>query len=144
MFEDFLGPAAVHKRAAEQAAKSGNFDVAWREVHNQQSCYIQHAKSHSFDRAAALRITGSVHEDLADILRLEGKHDQALAHFIYFAATQGRYFGKTKNKKLTAYKSRARIPAVTMADVSRFIKELRMAPDFRSAQNQVGAWVAEA
>jgi len=107
--EDYLSSAAHEKQLAKDAIKGKRFDDAWRHLGNQKAYYLQHASKMRFIRLDTLVIEASPHEDMANILRLEGKHKQALGHIAYVYAAN--YHGKrplaTLEKKLEAYFNRA-------------------------------------
>ena len=85
--EDYLGKAAEAGHKAKAAVKEHRFDDAWRLYHEQKSLYMQHAKACQFTGRQTLALDASVSEQLANILRIEKKHDDALAHILYCALT---------------------------------------------------------
>lgn len=106
--EDYLSSAAHEKQLAKDAIKGKRFDDAWRHLGNQKAYYLQHASKMRFTRLDTLVIEASPHEDMANILRIEGKHKQALSHIAYVYAAN--YHGKrplvTLEKKLETYFNR--------------------------------------
>ncbi|GMU46360.1 MAG: hypothetical protein AMXMBFR26_11420 [Porticoccaceae bacterium] len=135
---DYLGQAAEAGSKAGAAVKSGKFDEAWELYHKQKELYMKHAVRSEFTPAQVLALDGSVHEDLANILRLENKHGDALCHFIYSLVTSPK-ITKSQEKKLPAYVNRAKLKNGTLADVEAFIRDKRSC-DFRSVQLRVAAW----
>ena len=106
--EDYLSSAAHEKQLAKDAIKGKRFDDAWRHLGNQKAYYLQHASKMRFTRLDTLVLESSPHKDMANILRIEGKHKQALTNMAYVYAAN--YHGKrplaTLEKKLEAYFNR--------------------------------------
>lgn len=107
--EDYLGKAAHEKQSAKIAIKERRFDDAWRHLSNQKILYLKHAHREQFSAIHTLVIDSSPHEDMANILRLEGKHKNALSNisYIYKAAHSADRPIITLEKKLEAYYNRA-------------------------------------
>lgn len=137
--EDYLGKAMVEQDLALQAIKDKVFDKAWKHLHIQKQHYGQHAASYGMTAAQTLAIDASVSEHLANILRLEGKHDKALSHVIYWIAATKNPTVK-QGKKLPAYFNRTKFEKVDLSEVQDFISECRSLPDFRVIQGQVQKW----
>ncbi|HAV3707902.1 hypothetical protein ACFZ8N_10345 [Acinetobacter baumannii] len=109
ILDDYLGKAANEKRAAKTAIKEKRFDDAWRHLNNQKEYYLRHASRMGFSKTDTLVLDSSPHEDMANILRLEGKHENALSNISYtykatYAANRPII---TLEKKLEAYYNRA-------------------------------------
>lgn len=106
--EDCLGKAANEKQAAKTAIKEKRFDDAWRHLNDQKVLYLKHAHRMQFSAIHTLVIDSSPHEDMANILRLEGKHKNALSNMSY--TYKANYSAKrpiiTLEKKLEAYYNR--------------------------------------
>jgi len=136
---DYLGKAAVAGDKARKAIKSGNLDKAWEHYHKQKQLYAGHAKRSEFTPAQALALDGSVSESLANVLRLEGKHQEALVHLIYSVATSPRP-SKAQEKKITAYFNRAKLSKVSIEEVERFVEKTRNRPDLRAIQLAIARW----
>lgn len=107
-FEGYLGEAAEQKHLAKQAIKDKRFDDAWGFLHEQKIYYLKHATANKWNRLNTLVLESSPHKDMANILRIEGKHKQALTNMAYVYAAN--YHGKrplaTLEKKLEAYFNR--------------------------------------
>lgn len=140
-FTDHLGKAAGHRDEAKQAIRERRFDDAWRSLHEQQSEWLAHASRHGFTKEQTLALAGSVHSDMANVLRLEKKHDEALAHMLYFGATQRGPVQGAFRKKLGAYFRRCKFGDQYGDDRAVLAVEmLRGDPDFRIAQEIVSQW----
>lgn len=124
LLNDFLGRAAKKKQLAKQAIKDKKFDDAWKYLHEQKILYLQHANrpDSGFDHLSTMVVDASIHEDLANILRLENKHKDALLNISYvykvnFTAKRPRI---TLEKKLKVYFGRVG----DSADYSKFKRML--------------------
>ncbi len=133
---DFLGKAAIAGDKAGKAKKDKEFDKAWKYLHESKGFYLQHAAAQNFTHKQTLALDSSISISLADILRLEGKHDQALVHIIYWASGTNN-FSKTDQKKVTAYFNRAKLSNSSIDDVFEIIAKNRLNPDFREIQVKV-------
>ena len=71
--------------------------------------YLKHASRMGFSKTETLVIDSSPHEDMANVLRLEGKHKNALSSisYTYKAAYTANRPIITLEKKLEAYYNRA-------------------------------------
>lgn len=134
---DFLGKAANEKDLAKTAIKEKRFDDAWGHLNNQKGYYLRHANRMGFSKTDTLVIDSSPHEDMANILRLEGKHAGALSNISYTYKTI--YSAKrpiiTLEKKLEAYYNRA----YKKQSFDRFLSLLQALPnsDFVSVRDFV-------
>ena len=135
---DYLGQAATAGRKASSAVEKGKYDEAWEHYHKQKQLYVKHGIRSDFTQTQIVALDGSVNEDLANIRRLEKKHDDALVHLIYSLVTSTR-ITKSQEKKLPAYVNRAKLYEATLADVDDFMSEAT-AQDFRAVQLKVAAW----
>lgn len=135
--EDYLGEAANEKQAAKTAIKEKRFDDAWRHLNNQKEYYLRHASRMGFSKTDTLVIDSSPHEDMANILRLEGKHKNALSNmsYTYKAAYTASRPIITLEKKLEAYYNRA----YKKQPFKRFLSLLKALPnsDFVSVRDFV-------
>ncbi len=136
---DHLGLAAAAKHSARQAVREKRFDDAWRLFHEQKSHFAQHAKSYGHTPRQTLALDGSVHEDLANIRRLEKKHEDALVHLLYCICTSTNTT-QAQQKKIGVYVTRCKFPSTSLGDAEAFIAANRKNPDFRSIQKAVAKW----
>ncbi len=137
--EGNLGKAAKVGHKAKDAVRAGEYDLAWSLFSEQQRIYMKHAMEQSFSAADTFTIDGSVSVDFANILRLEGKHRQALVHIIYWIVTS-RFSYKTHDQKLGAYFRRCKFNNLNLCDIERFIEDSRGRPDFEAIQLMVANW----
>jgi hypothetical protein len=137
-FEGYLGEAAEQKHLAKQAIKEERFDDAWRYLHEQKMYYQKHANANNWEYLDFLVLDSVAHEDMANILRIEGKHGNALSNISYTyktAYTANRPI-ITLEKKLKAYYNRA---YKKNKPFERFLSLLRALPssDFVSVRDFV-------
>jgi hypothetical protein len=133
---DYLGFAAESKHKAKAAIKEKQFDKAWGYLHQQKEYYAKHANRSGFKALDALALIGSVDQDLADVLRLEGKHEQALLHISYAYATSRHRTTKELEKKLSIYFTRCKLSS-SFEDFHLSIKKLPAVVDFFALKNLV-------
>lgn len=136
---DYLGKAAFAGDKARAARDSGDLNAAWAFYQEMKEHYLQHALRQSFTRAQTLAIDSSVSQPLADILRLEGKHHDALVHIVYWVACDPRP-SKTQQQKLRAYFNRCKFSGVTMSDLESLLLVSRAQPDFTRIRDTIGGW----
>ena len=137
--EDHLGPAAEAGHAAKAAVRERRFDDAWGLYHSQKSHYHQHASQFGFTSRQVLALDASVSEHLGNILRLEGKHQLALTHILYWVIAQKDSPKKTHLTKLKAYFGRCKFARRTLREVICYIEDTQFA-DFSQIQADVTGW----
>ena len=137
--EDYLGKAAEAGHAARASITAKEYDKAWRLLHEQKILYMKHANRCDWKAEDALNLDGSVSQHFANILRLEGKNDQALVHILYWIIT-ARNPIKGHDQKLKAYFGRCKFEDVALYDAEQFIKENKSQPDFMAIQAKVSEW----
>ena len=136
---DYLGQAADAGTKAKAAADAGDFDGAWRHYHQQKAHYLCHANRSQFTPAQTVALEGSVHRSLANLLRNEERHAEALVHFLYYYATSPRRT-KTDEKQIVAYINRSKIKTVNIDQVRSFAQNLGPIPNFRLIQSTCSQW----
>jgi hypothetical protein len=136
---DHLGKAAIAGQKAQEAVASRKFDVAWGLYQDQKQHYLQHASRCGFTKAQVLALDASVSQPMANILRLENKHHDALVHIVYWVAASPR-ITKSQQQKLPAYFNRCRFKTVTLADLNDLVGASRADPDFVRIRDVIGGW----
>lgn len=136
--EDHLGKAAVAKHAAKQAIREKRFGDAWRLLHDQQCEWLQHASRERFIHQQMLSLLASIHKDMANVLRLEDKQGEALAHILYCVASSSRPT-QAQQKKLASYFRRCKFRCLSDSQAATAAKELKANPDFQAAQEIVAS-----
>ena len=139
--DDNLGHAANAKHEANWYVSNGDLDKAWGLYHRQQHHYSQHATKDGsvFTPEATIALISSVNESLANILRLESKHRDALIHMIYCIAGTTKPT-KSQLKKLPAYFKRAKFSNTTFYDMERLISQQRPLADIQEIIGCVVGW----
>ncbi len=134
--DDYLGLAANAGHTAKKVLKDKDYEEAWKLYNQQKMYYMQHAERQNWNARDTIRLDSSVHENLANILRLEGKHKDALVNLIYCIACNE---GPTKSilKKLPAYLKRAKLQNFNIDDLELFIKQLGLNASMRDVQNKI-------
>jgi CRISPR/Cas system type I-B associated protein Csh2 (Cas7 group RAMP superfamily) len=139
---DFLGKAAEAGHKAKAAVKSKKHDEAWGLYHEQKSFYMQHANQSGFTAEQALALDASVHEEMANILRLENKHEDALVNIVYWVMASPGQPTKRHQQKLQSYFNRCKFKNTTLSEVSRTIDAQTKLPEFTLAKSLVYEWIA--
>ncbi len=138
---DYLYLAAEAGRDAKAAAKTGNFDTAWGLFHDQKQAYLQHAQSQGWGARQTLALDASVHEDLADLLRLEKRHREAFPHILYWVAAGRNRPIKRHTEKLRAYFNRCKFKNTSLHDVEVYLSSRKSPVSYSAIQKQVKRWV---
>ena len=138
--DDYLGLAANAKHEANWHIKRNELDKAWKSHMREQHYYHQHAMKCGFTPEHTVSLFSSVNESLANILRMEGKHKDALVHMIYCVAG-ARTPSKRVKKKLPAYFKRARLVGVSFSDVEELVLRQRPLADMRVIRDTVARWI---
>lgn len=134
---DHLANASDAKNAAKQAIREKRFDDAWRLLQEQQRHWLLHANRFRFTKQQTLSLLSSIHEDMANILRLERRHDAALSHLIYCLSTAA-IPTQAQRKKLGSYVSRCKFSGQhSVTEIEGRLKEFRESPDFVVIQQYV-------
>lgn len=140
--DDFLGKAAEAGHKAKAAIKDKQYDKAWGLYQEQKSFYMQHANRSEFTTNQALALDASVHEDMANILRLENKHEDALVNIVYWVlAGAGRPI-KRHQQKLKSYFNRCKLKNTELSEVEKIIASNTKLPEFTLARSIVSEWVS--
>ena len=136
---DHLGKAAIARDKARAAEADKDYNAAWRLYHEQKEQYLQHASNNRFTKTQSFALDASVSQQLANILRIEGKHDDALVHILYWVASSA-VPTTTQQQKLVAYFSRCKFEAVSEAVLQSTIEAFRGNPDFMHIKRTVDGW----
>lgn len=139
---DFLGKAALAGHKAKVAVKDKEYDKAWGLYHEQKSFYMQHANRSGFTANQALALDASVHEDMANILRLENKHEDALVSIVYWVLTGVDRPIKRHQQKLKSYFNRCKLKNTELSEAERIIASNKKLPEFTLARSIVTEWVS--
>jgi len=137
--KDYLGKAALARAEARTSKAAGDFNAAWSLYQDVKDLYRKHAMRYGFTAGQTLALDATLSPLMADILRREGKHYDALTHIIYWVAAS-REPSVSQKKKLVAYFKRCKFPSVELAEVHAFVESLQSGVDFVKIRNTVAAW----
>ena len=140
MTEDYLGKAAVVGREITAAIKAGEHDKAWRLLHEKQVLYTKHASRWNFGRVDTLTILSGIHGGFAEILKLEGKHADALVHVLYMVASDRRQL-KKHTDSLRIYFNRCKLKETQLDELMAYSETVWCNPDFQAIQSKVSEWI---
>lgn len=138
---DFLGPAAAAGRNAEAAIKLHELEKAWGYYQEQKSLYMLHASKSKLTSRQALALDASVSIEMANILRLEGRHQEALAHVLYWAIGTANLNTERRNQKVRAYFNRCELKRTRFHEVVDHVESSKGLTDLRSVQAKVREWI---
>lgn len=136
---DYLANAATLGARAKEAVSQARYDDAWRLYHEQKAQYWGHAQRYGMTARQTVALDGSVHEHLANIRRLEGKHADAFTHLLY-CVVASEPATKAQEKKLVSYFNRCHFRTVNLAEVNAVRARLSEKPDFAAIQDTVVTW----
>ncbi|RUR38554.1 hypothetical protein [Vreelandella populi] len=137
--EDHIGKAAQFEHATKAAIKEKRFDDAWRLLQEQQHYWLSHANSRYFTKSQTFELIASINEDMADIQRLEGRHDAALAHLMY-AIAAGTKPPQSRTKKLSSYFHRCKFASTYTVERAEIeLEMLKKDPIFGVVQEFVAS-----
>ncbi|WP_191593932.1 hypothetical protein [Marinomonas colpomeniae] len=139
---DFLGKAAEAGHKAKAAVKNKEYDKAWGHYQEQKSFYMQHANRSGFTANQALALDASVHEDMANILRLEDKHEDAFVSIVYWILAGADRPIKRHQQKLKSYFNRCKLKNTELSEAERIIASNTKLPEFTLARSIVSEWVS--
>jgi hypothetical protein len=137
--DDCLGRAAEIGRASQEAMAAGNHDLVWRLVQMEKVLYMQHAAKSGFTRAQTLALDGGLHRVMAEVLRKEGKHRDALVNILYWASSYPKTARATE-KLVRAYLNRAKVPSLRDNDVFLYLNAGLQNRELTEIQSQVARW----
>lgn len=136
---DYLGKAAIAREKAKKNVSAGNFETAWKLFHDEKHNLMLHANRCGFTKSQILALDGSVSEALANILRLEGKHHDAMIHILYWVASSTN-ITKNHDKKLTEYFNRCGFKQISSEELLAEVADLRLDPEFEKGKMIVSTW----
>lgn len=139
--KDFLGKAAVSGHKAKTAVKNKQYDKAWELFHKQKTLYMQHADRCGFTANHTLALDATVHEELANILRLESKHEEAFTNIVYWVLAGSDRPIKRHQQKLKSYFNRCKFKNTSLTEVEDTIASNSALPDYTLARSFVSEWV---
>lgn len=103
---------------------------------------MQHANRSGLTPEQALALDASVHEEMANILRLEGRHQEALVNILYWVLAGSNRPIKRHTQKLQAYFNRCKFLNTSIEEAEIEIATQQALPEFMLAKSIVSKWVA--
>lgn len=140
---DFLGLAAAAGSQAREAVRGGDYNKAWGLYQDQKNLYLQHANHSGFTARHAIALDASIHQQMANVLRLEGRHTEALTHILYWAAGTSTRPVKAHESKVRAYFNRCKLTNTTLDEVHAYLSSRRGPASYSAVQKQVKRWAAK-
>jgi hypothetical protein len=136
---DYLQLAQEKGREAKVAMREKNNAEAWELLQQQKNFYNKFSISEGSNESELTALDSSVSKDLANLLRQDKKHKDALVHIIYWVANS-KTVTKDQESKLRVYFNRAKLMGPAVDDVMDYClgdegKELHV------VQKDVDSWV---
>jgi hypothetical protein len=136
---DYLQLALEKGREAKVAMREKNNAEAWELLQQQKSFYNKFSINEGSNESEITALDSSVSKDLANLLRQDKKHKDALVHIIYWVANS-KTVTKDQESKLRVYFNRAKLMGPAVDDVMDYClgdegKELHV------VQKDVDSWV---
>jgi len=113
---DYLVLALNKGNEAQIAMREKNNTEAWGLLQSQKQLNSKFVASQSAGADALVALDSPVSKDLANLLRQEKKHKDALVHIIYWVGNS-QSVTKDQQSKLRAYVNRAKLSVTTVDDV---------------------------
>tara|TARA_B100000795_G_C22666506_1_gene386199 strand:+ start:157 stop:768 length:612 start_codon:yes stop_codon:yes gene_type:complete len=136
---DYLQLAAEKGREAKLAMREKNNAEAWELIQQQKHFYSQLTDQQTISVTEMIGLDSNVSKDLANLLRLEKKHKDALVHIIYWVANS-KSVTKDQESKLRAYFNRSKLTGPTVNDVMDYCLAAGI-KEFHVIQKDVDSWV---
>lgn len=137
--EDYLGQAANQGTKARAAIDAGDFDAAWGHYQEMNEIYLMHATKQNFTVKQTLALIGSTHRAMAKLLKLEGRHPDALVHILYCTACSKSALHK-ELKHYRPYFNRCKFDCVELQEVTSRLRDWKKNPDFVGIRDTVAEW----
>ena len=137
---DYLGLAADEGNKAKLAVKEKKYDKAWKHYHKQKSYFLKHANRSGFSPAQVLSLDSTVHEQMANVLRLEGKHEQGLTDIVYWICANSDKSIKRHDSKFKSYFDRCKFENTDVGDAFSEVKRVKGLAEYTVARSIVAQW----
>ncbi len=131
--DDCTGLYANANYEIKMALQNKDYDRAWTYLHKMQGYILDMAKLLDYTESHKFAFLAQVDEGMANVLRLEKKHDMALAHIIK-AYIQQDQPTKTFLKKLPAYWKRAKLNIEDIDKVYSYIEQIKKTTGFETTE----------
>lgn len=140
VFSDHLGDAAEARRKAKASEQSGDFDAAWKYLHEEKHHFLLHSSQQCFSFENTLALDANVSEKMANILRKQRRHNDAFVHIAYWATAQKSRPIKRHNEKFRVYYNRADKMNVSLEEAWSIMMSAPIM-DFSKVQLIVEQWL---
>jgi hypothetical protein len=136
---DYLQLADEKGREAKVAMREKNNAEAWELLQQQKIFYNKFSISEGRNESELTALDSSVSKDLANLLRQDKKHKDALVHIIYWVANS-KTVTKDQESKLRVYFNRAKLMGPAVDDVMDYCLGDE-GKEFHVVQKDVDSWV---
>tara|TARA_B110000503_G_scaffold102864_1_gene153634 strand:+ start:2961 stop:3545 length:585 start_codon:yes stop_codon:yes gene_type:complete len=136
---DYLKLADEKGREAKVAMREKNNVEAWELLQQQKSFYNKFFISEGRNESELTALDSSISKDLANLLRQDKKHKDALVHIIYWVANS-KTVTKDQESKLRVYFNRAKLMGPSVDDVMDYCLGDE-GKQFHVVQKDVDNWV---
>ena len=136
---DYLQLALEKGREAKVAMREKNNAEAWELLQQQKNFYNKFSISEGSNESELTALDSSVSKDLANLLRQDKKHKDALVHIIYWVANS-KTVTKDQESKLRVYFNRAKLMGPSVDDVMDYCLGDE-GKQFHVVQKDVDNWV---
>jgi hypothetical protein len=136
---DYLQLADEKGREAKVAMREKNNAEAWELLQQQKSFYNKFSISEGRNESELTALDSSVSKDLANLLRQDKKHKDALVHIIYWVANS-KTVTKDQESKLRVYFNRAKLMGPAVDDVMDYCLGDE-GKEFHVVQKDVDSWI---
>ena len=107
---------------------------------NKKHLYLEHASKFNFDDKSTIGLDSDISRELANILRLEGKHKQALVHILYWQLGESRKQVNRDINKLRAYYNRSKLDTLTFDQMIDWMDGYQGLANYSTIQAMVKKW----
>jgi hypothetical protein len=126
---------------ASDALSTGDLSAAWRLYLEAKDHYLSHATQCNYSRTQLIDLDSSMSAPLAEVLRREGRHFDALSHIVYWAAGTENPM-KMHDQRVASFFKQCKFRNATLEDVLSLVSVSRLDPDFVKIRDAIGAWRA--
>lgn len=137
--DTLLQQATEIGQRARAAAKSGDYAQARSLYGEQRAALARYRERVGAEAGQEASVFAPLHQGLADLLRLEKRHTEALPHILFWVIAGRQKPLKAHADKLRAHFNRCKLQHTTLAEVEAFAAQ---APaDISAIETQVQTWL---
>ncbi len=134
--DDYSGLMASVRVRGKKAIQEKKFNEAWKLFMEQKMYIMKLCAKRGCTQKEEISMDAEVSEDLANILRIEKRHLQALVHMTYCTLVDYPTV-QYKSKKLKAYFNRAKLVNTSFEDFEKIAYELQANLDFKEVSDKI-------